>query len=548
MVVAAPHGRGRAGGFRARLDRVRLDRVPVATRPWIVACWLLTLAVSVLLLVPGLADEVSVDAVGAAHLLDRFLAPGWLRMVLVAAAGGVAAVGVVVALLRRAADPTARTLRAEVAIALNAFPALALTADRVLLPAALAGLLFIGLEVVAHVGRATRARAAWAGLVAFLGWVVLGATQFVVPADSWTWAVLFGLAAGFAAFGSYYGVQRAAESRTEAVSFLFRTRMPAPAVLGVVAVIAALVVLRLTVLRDIFPEPDPTLWSPFAKESPLSWVHAALVAGLVVLVGWMSTARPLRRRGERRVAAALAGVGNVELVIGSLVIAGAFLVAVVVGDATFPDAWLVWVPILKVVGVVVIGCAALLPRLRGTAAAVLAAVSFVYLLPATLQGALLAAGVALPSGVAGFAATPVQIMLILVVFALVLAIVGVVVAATPRALVLRLAVVPFIAVHAGWLLPVAWSDLGRWLLVLGIAASLVLFLPVPDPDPARRGIALLAASAAQLFAITVAALAIPSLYEDGTLVVLGLLWLSVTVVVSLVVETRPGDEEVPRPG
>ena len=38
------------------------------------------------------------------------------------------------------------------------------------------------------------------------------------------------------------------------------------------------------------------------------------------------------------------------------------------------------------------------------------------------------------------------------------------------------------------------------------------------------------------------ALAIPSLYDDGQFVVLGLLWLSVTVVISLVVETRPDGE------
>lgn len=113
---------------------------------------------------------------------------------------------------------------------------------------------------------------------------------------------------------------------------------------------------------------------------------------------------------------------------------------------------------------------------------------------------------------------------------------------------LRLAVVPLIAVHAGWLLPVAWSGLGRWLLVLGIVAALVLFLPEPDPDPARRGIELLAASAAQLFAITVTTLAVPSLYDDGTLVVLGLLWLSVTVVVSLVIETRSRDGEAREAG
>jgi hypothetical protein len=86
------------------------------------------------------------------------------------------------------------------------------------------------------------------------------------------------------------------------------------------------------------------------------------------------------------------------------------------------------------------------------------------------------------------------------------------------------------------------------LLVLGIVAALLLFLPPPHADPARRGIDLLAASAAQLLAITITALAIPSLYDDGQFVVLGLLWLSVTVVISLVVETRTRDGARPEAG
>jgi hypothetical protein len=162
---------------------------------------------------------------------------------------------------------------------------------------------------------------------------------------------------------------------------------------------------------------------------------------------------------------------------------------------------------------------------------------------------LLSAGVELPQGIAGFPATPVQIMLLLVVFAAGLAVaVFVRPGLAAPALILRLAIVPLIAVHAGWLLPVAWSGVGRWLLVLGILAALLLFLPRPDADPARRGIALLAASAAQLLAITLTAIAIPSLYDDGQFVVLGLLWLSVTVVISLVVDTGPRDEAVPRAG
>jgi hypothetical protein len=545
MNADASQGVARAAAFaRGRLDRVRLSRVPVAVRPWIVCCWVLTVAVGVVLLVPGLADEVAVDPDEAARILDRFLAPDWLRALLLVAAGMFAAAQVVLVLLRDAAGTDdASRVRREVALVVSAFPALALTADRVPVPAVLAGLAFVALEIVAHRGRSSRRRAAVSGVLAFAGWVVIAATQFADVGYAWSWAVLFGLSAGFAAFGSYYGIQRAAESRTATVAFLFDARMSRAAVLLVTLAVVAVVVLRLTVLRELFAEPDPTLWSPFAKESPLSWLHAAIVAGLIAAVGASSSRRPLRRFGERRIAAGLAAVGNAELVIGGAVIVGAFLVAVVLGTASFPLEWIEWVSAIKVAGVLALAVVALHPRFRGTSARVLAAITAVYLLPATGQGALVAAGVDLPQGVAGFPATPVQIMLLLVVYAAGLAFaVFLRPALAGPALILRLAIVPVIAVHAGWLLPVAWSGVGRWLLVFGILAALLLFLPRPDGDPARRGIGLLAASAAQLLAITLTAIAIPSLYDDGQFVVLGLLWLSVTVVISLVVETRPRDE------
>lgn len=551
MSADASRARARAAEFAyERLDRVRLARVPVAVRPWIVCCWVLTGVVAVVLLVPGLADEVSVEPGEAARILDRFLAPAWLRALLLVAAGMFAASSAVLALLRQAAstDDTSR-VRREVALAVSVFPALALTADRVVVPAALAGAVFIALEFVAHLGRPSRRRAALSGALAFVCWLVIAVTQFADVAYDWSWTVLFGLAAAFAAFGSYYGIQRAAESRTRAVSFLFDTRMPRGAVLALTLVVVAIVVLRLTVLRELFAEPDPTLWSPFGKESPLSWLHAAIVAGLIAAVGAASSRRPLRRIGERRIAAGLAAVGNAELVIGSAVILGVFLVAVAAGTASFPLAWIDAVPAIKAVGVLVLALVALLPWLRGTSARVLAAVTAVYLLPATGQGALLAAGVELPLGIAGFPATPVQIMLLLVVFATGLAVaVFVRPGLASPALILRLAIVPLIAVHAGWLLPVAWSGVGRWLLVLGILAALLLFLPPPSSDPAQRGIGLLGASAAQLLAITLTAIAIPSLYDDGQFVVLGLLWLSVTVVISLIVETRTRDQAPPAAG
>lgn len=551
MSAGASQGMVRAAAFaRGRIDRVRLDRVPVAVRPWIACCWLLTTAIAVVLLVPGLADEVAVDPDGAARILDRFLAPAWLRALLLVGAGMFAASSVVLALLREAAgtDDASRARR-EISLAVSAFPALALTADRVAVAAVLAGLAFAALELVAHLGRRSRRRAAVSGAVAFAGWLVMAATQFVDAGYAWSWAVLFGLSAAFAAFGSYYGIQRAAESRTTAVSFLFDARMPRFAVALVVLLVVAIVVARLTVLRELFAEPDPTLWSPFAKESPLSWLHAAIVAGLIAAVAAHSSRHPLRRFGERRIAAGLAAVGNAELVIGSAVIVGVFLVAVVAGTASFPLAWIDAVPAIKVAGVLALALVALHPGFHGTSARVLAAITAVYLLPATAQGALLSAGIELPPGIAGFPATPVQIMLLLVAYAAALSLaVFVRPSLAGAALILRLAVVPLIAVHAGWLLPVAWSGVGRWLLVLGILAALLLFLPRPDADPARRGIGLLTASAAQLLAITLTAIAIPSLYDDGQFVVLGLLWLSVTVVISLVVQTRGGDEASPAAG
>ena len=107
-------------------------------------------------------------------------------------------------------------LAGVVALAVSAFPALALTADRVVLPAVLAALAFLALELVAHLGRASRRRAAVSGALASSCWLVIALAQFADVGYAWSWAVLFGLAAGFAAFGSYYGIQRAAESRTSA--------------------------------------------------------------------------------------------------------------------------------------------------------------------------------------------------------------------------------------------------------------------------------------------------------------------------------------------
>ncbi len=106
-----------------------------------------------------------------------------------------------------------------------------------------------------------------------------------------------------------------------------------------------------------------------------------------------------------------------------------------------------------------------------------------------------------------------------------------------RSLAVRLALVPLIAVHAGWLLPAAWSEFGRVILVAGVLLALLFLMPKVAPDPARHTLDVLTASGAQLLALVVFALAIPSFVDDGSTVVLGLFWLSVAVIAALTIRT-----------
>jgi hypothetical protein len=375
---------------------------------------------------------------------------------------------------------------------------------------------------------------------------VLFVAQLTTPtaARGWAWIALFGFAAAFAAFGSYYGVARAAESRVAWLRPLFRDDLRPVVVAGIVAAVVVLVVLRLTVARDLFPSPDPELWSPFAK-APISWAHAVAVGALVVAVAARSVRRPLRRTRERRVTAALAVAGNVDLALGIAVILVAMAVAAVTGGFLIPDVPPIVVAVLKFAGVAAITVVALLPSFRGTAARALAIVSGAYLVPLTLNGLLGAAGVTLPPGLAGYPASPVQVMLVL----LVVAVVGVAVPAVRRefggGLVARFAVVPIVAVHAGWLLPAVWSDAGRIILVVGVLAAVLLLLPRRAEDRDQHALDVLGASGGQVLALGVFALALPSFLNDSQLVVLGLFWLSVAVIAALTVRVADDPERDP---
>jgi hypothetical protein len=519
---------------------VRLDLVPPHALPWIIACWLLAAGLAVLILVPGATQGVVAERSGSSGLIGRFDAPLGIRVLLVAA-GAVLAGILAVVQRHRDGHPLVRELGLAVAAG---FPVLALAADRSWGLAAAALVLLVAAEIVAH--RRTLADRRATTIVALLVaaiWGVLLLAQFAVrdAGAGWTWIALFGFAAAFAAFGSYYGVARAAESRSRLLRPLFRDTLPAVAVAGIVLAVVVVTSLRLTVARELFPEPDPGLWTPLAA-APLSWLHAALVAGLVVLLAAWSARHPLRRSRERGVTAALAVAGNADLAAGVLVIVAGLVVAAATGEVLAPDIPPVLVAALKFAGVGVITATALLPPFRGTAARALALITGAYLVPLTLHGLLVQAGVALPPGVAGYPATPVQVALLL----LAVAVVGAALPGLRRmlgpGLVVRLAVVPLVAVHAGWLLPAAWSDLGRIVLVVGVVLALLFLLPELSADRDRHALDLLTASAGQVLALAVFVLALPSFLDDPQLVVLGLFWLAVTVIAALTVRTVGEDE------
>jgi hypothetical protein len=537
------------GGIGERIGRLRLRSIPAPYLAWVLACWVVALLLAAAILLPGGTDGIVAQQAGSSGLVGIFTAPLGIRLLVVAAGGILTGTLLVALLIRERLDfAPARRVARELALgAAGGFPVLALAADRQWVFAG-AALVVLGLaEVAAHrPSAATRAGTTLVGLLAAATWGVLFVAQLTTPAAArgWAWIALFGFAAAFAAFGSYYGVARAAESRVAWLRPLFRDDLRPVVVAGIVAAVVVLVVLRLTVARDLFPSPDPELWSPFAK-APISWAHAVAVGALVVAVAARSVRRPLRRTRERRVTAALAVAGNVDLALGIAVILVAMAVAAVTGGFLIPDVPPIVVAVLKFAGVAAITVVALLPSFRGTAARALAIVSGAYLVPLTLNGLLGAAGVTLPPGLAGYPASPVQVMLVL----LVVAVVGVAVPAVRRefggGLVARFAVVPIVAVHAGWLLPAVWSDAGRIILVVGVLAAVRLLLPRRAEDRDQHALDVLGASGGQVLALGVFALALPSFLNDSQLVVLGLFWLSVAVIAALTVRVADDPERDP---
>jgi hypothetical protein len=520
------------------MGRLQLRRVQRGVLPWVIACWALTLAVIVALLWPGALAGIDGEPVASADGLLGFVAPLWFRVVVTTSTAVLVGALIVIVALSPRPEHVSRipNVLAQVAIATStALPGLVLLADRAWFFALAAVLVIAAVQVALRMS----SRPLVPALLGSLTWTILAAYQLTEPAalrESWVWIVLFGLAAAFAAFGAYYGVARAAESRSRALRFLFRERWHPLAVLAVVLAASVLLVLRMTLLRELFPDPDPVLWAPWDR-SPVSWALAGIVAVVLVVVAVRSARRPLLRIGQRRVTAALAVLGNLQLVVAAgLIVIG--MVAAIFGGADLPHEWSEAVPVLKVVGVIALGLVMALPMLRGTAARWLGVVAALFLVPQTLASAFAARGVALPGWLTGFQPSPVQVTMMLVGTALVLAVANLAGARIRPSLVARFAIVPIVAVHAGWLLPAVWTQFGIVVAVIGVVIGLVLFQPVPSKDSRVHSARVLTTAAAQLLGLGVALVAAPSLLDDPSLIVLGLVWLSVVVVAALCFETR----------
>lgn len=522
--------------LRRRLRRVSLRRLQPAALPWVLLCWVISIAAIVVLLWPGALEVISAKQVPIVEGLTSFDPPGWFRSIVLLAAAVFAGAAVVISRTEHEDGPKAlRRFVDEVIVALAVvLPFAMLLADQAWLFAVAAALLGGAAEFIRRGPRAVP------GVLAAGAWLVVLGYQFTLAGrlpTSWVWVAMFGFAAAVAAFGAYYGVARAAETRTRAIRVLFRERWNRWIVLLVAVVAAVLVVLRLTVLRELFPPPDPELWAPWSRNWT-SWLFAALVVGVLVVVSIRSARKPLLRVGQRRVTAGLAVLGNLNLFFGGLLVALALGMAVI-GQVALP-AQEDWDPVirwLKFAGVALLGLAMFLPALRGTAARWLGIVAALFLLPNTFAAAMR------ENVPEAFAPSPVQVCLLLVAVALVMAIMNAVRPFRRPSLIARFAAVPLIAVHAGWLLPAVWTQFG---LAVGVVIALVTLLLLQPPaarDNATHTVRMMTSSASQLLAFGVAMVAAPSLLDDPGLIVLGLVWLSVVVVAALCFETVERDPE-----
>jgi hypothetical protein len=531
--------------LRERVRRVGLRGVPRPLAAVIVALWAAWAAIAVALLVPGAIGRFSSDV----PTRDGPFLVVWC--VLLGTTALVGAAGVVLVLLRagRGGGLAAAALAFVVAIV----PVPLLLNAMAFQPALLSLLAAVASAVLALVAGARfpspgrSALIAATALVTALAWVPLltdGIASEVPLSLLSTYSILGTSAVAVTGFVTIGGVASAAETaNTTAGSLAHRTLTPLATGLVLAAVVAVLV-LRFTVLRDVFGELESGLWS---LRTVSSWPHAVLLGLLITFLAARSVASPFRSRGQKPVIAVVslaAGLSNLVLVAAAIML---FVVLAFTGSIIDPTPYLGYINAAGLAVVLTLLLFALHPRYAHSTGRVGAIVALAYLVPMLSGLVFQLRDSALPV----FWASPTQVVVVVVALACGLFVAGLLRRrpVVETAMLLRLAVIPVVAIHAGEILPAVWADALSRPFVIALSLGAFLFLsPQRTADARRSTRSLVAASALQLAILGTFATSIVVDYNAEVFTVVAVIWLAIPVSAVLCCRvTRENDAPLAHP-
>ncbi|MEP7369324.1 MAG: hypothetical protein ABI662_06700 [Dermatophilaceae bacterium] len=323
-------------------------------------------------------------------------------------------------------------------------------------------------------------------------------------------------------------------------------------IVAAIAKVALMLALYLHLTGDFLG--GEMFWRPRLNQ-PLSWLHAAIVAGIIAFVAAMSTRRPVATGGFT------ARLGVLTLTLGVMQAAalGTSVLTILVNAvaptadttslATFPSWVIDHSQVLQLATVVVLFASAIVTvivRRRLTSGTYLWLVSGTWLIPPLL-------GIAFASESTPTAwAAPGQVDAVLTVVVLVMVVTRLPKVVPPRAL-MGLLLVPLVVLHLDSFWPGAWTQhLAQVAIVAGAIIALWLNPPPMYADPVRneRVRALLLAGNLTVLALYMYLLNDATLADGpGSSGTLALLWLGVPITAVLTARTRERDPAwTARPG
>ncbi|MFC0678145.1 hypothetical protein ACFFGH_09865 [Lysobacter korlensis] len=525
--------------------RLRLRGVAPPLRVIVIVGLAVSLALALVVIVPAWRAAVSAAGLGS-------VAPQWVRIVAFSACGALSALALAAALVRATPGPHrvrgSRLVLAAIPVLAVAMPALWMAGNR-------NGLLLAAICLVSAGASATSAiaavlpprqqtrQAAWvmaAGVCAGLPWILAAAHAVAVGSTDrdLLWLSLTLMGSGLTLALALYGLVRAAESRSDRVTTLRGRRdgslRVAWVVLGVVALLYAV---RFVWLSGFFAG-DAMIWR---WAGPETWPHALLVAGVLVAVVVRSEAAPVRPRG--RISVFLVLITAVSLGVSVASVWGGLVVLV---DLVFPGGFGTIDGVLAVLGTPVVLPAVagalvfvVLPACRHSMGRMVSLVAVVHLLPLAISEPW-DPSLSSPLLERWFApATMVLAASVLIVAALLVIKTLRPGSAIPIPALIRLLVLPFVAVHALVLLPAALElELAPVVAAVGAVLALLVFRrPVAADRWAQSG-NVLGATTAAVFTLTVFAfsLADPEFVSQTDPV--AILWLVVPLAAALCLSRR----------